>query len=36
MTARSPRFPPGWWILPGLVLGPALWVGALILFGGAS
>lgn len=23
---RHPRFPPGWWIIPGTVIGIALWV----------
>ena len=26
------RFMPGWWILPGVVLGAAAWVAAIWLF----
>lgn len=33
-TDRSPRFPPGWWILPGILLGALFWAAA-IMVGGA-
>ena len=25
MIGRDPRFPPGWWILPGLALSSLCW-----------
>lgn len=30
-AGRSPRFPSGWWILPGLILSLAIWAGVLWL-----
>ncbi|HZQ12461.1 MAG TPA: hypothetical protein VFB31_06595 [Pseudolabrys sp.] len=31
---RDPRFMPGWWILPGLTLGTASWIGLFWLYFG--
>lgn len=31
---RSPRFPPGWWIIPGTVIGACLWMILPMVIGG--
>lgn len=30
-AGRDPRFPPGWWIVPGMVLGLAAWVALIAI-----
>jgi hypothetical protein len=30
-AGRDPRFPPGWWIVPGAIVGLLLWIGLFLV-----